>query len=249
MTRFRKWVGVLGVIAASSAVAGGGGSASPQATLDRLLGEYVATDGVRYSDWWHDDADVAALDRVVEGFAAMSPSDLPRDARLAYWINLYNAVTLKLVLDHYPIATVRHLAGPDTTPWKLELVTVEGRALSLDDIENAIIRPEFGEPRIHFALNCAARSCPPLRAEAFVAERLDVQLEEQTALFLGDPRENGVDDEGRLVVSRIFDWYGVDFEKAGGSVAGWVRTYLEGADPDSEIEFREYDWELNESSA
>lgn len=247
MGSLRNLALALAVTAALPASAGADEDGRPVRRFDRLLREYVADDGIRYSDWWHDARAVAALDEVVAGLAALRPSGMPDDARLAYWINLYNAVTLKVVLDHYPIATVRHLAGPDTGPWQWKLVTVEGRELSLDEIENAVLRPEFAEPRIHFALNCAARSCPPLRAEAYTAARLDEQLEEQTTRFLGDPRETAVDDEGRLVLSRIFDWYAEDFVKAAGSVAAWVRHYREDVGEDVVIGFRDYDWALNEA--
>jgi hypothetical protein len=243
----RSWHAWVMAAIAVSAVAAGEEEPSPQATYDRLLREYVSPDGVRWAAWAAADGDRAALSRVTEELAEMRPSGLPVDARLAYWINLYNALTLELVLEHYPVGSIREIGGPGGSPWKRDLVTVEGREVSLDEIENAILRVEFSEPRIHFALNCAARSCPPLRAEAFSAARLDEQLEEQTVRFLGDPRENGVDDEGRLHLSPVFEWYAADFENAAGSVAAWVRTYLDGAPEGAEIRYREYDWSLNEA--
>jgi hypothetical protein len=234
-------------IAVSAASSGEEEPNAAQATFDRLLREHVAADGVRWAAWAASERDRAALARAVTAFAGMRPSELPDHARLAYWINLYNALTLQLVLEHYPVGSIREIGGPEDSPWKRELVTVEGRELSLDQIENAILRREFSEPRIHFALNCAARSCPPLRAEAFDAERLDEQLEEQTVRFLRDPRQNGVDEEGRVHLSRVFEWYAADFAKAGGSVAAWVQTYLDGSAAGSEIRYREYDWALNDA--
>jgi hypothetical protein len=130
-------------------------------------------------------------------------------------------------------------------------VTVEGRELTLNDIENEIIRPEFAEPRIHFALNCAAVSCPPLRVGAYVGSRLDAQLEEQTRAFLGDPARNGLDERGRLRLSKILDWYEEDFEKDG-DLVDWVRPYVPAlaalpADADVDVKFHDYDWALNEA--
>ena len=236
----------IAVIAVSAASAGEE-EPSPQATYDRLLREHVSPDGVRWAAWAANDRDRAALSGAVHLFTEMRPSGLPDEARLAYWLNLYNALTLQLVLEHYPVGSIREIDGPGGSPWKRELVTVEGRELSLDEIENAILRVEFSEPRIHFALNCAARSCPPLRAEAFDAARLDEQLEEQTVRFLQDGRENDVDEEGRLHLSRVFEWYAADFEKAAGSVAAWVRGYVDRAVDGAEIRYREYDWALNEA--
>jgi hypothetical protein len=174
-----------------------------------------------------------------------------RDA-LAYWIDVYNAVTLNLVLENYPLESIKDLGGVLSSPWKRKLIVVEERELSLDEIENSIIRPSFREPRIHFALNCAAKSCPPLRAEAYTGERLDEQLEEQTIAFLWNPAENGLDEKGRLALSRIFDWYRSDFEEAAGSVVEFVRPYLpalQGEDPAEAVpvRYREYDWSLNEA--
>jgi len=235
-------------IAALAAVPVGAGGTDPFATLDRLLAEYVRDEGVRWAAWADHEGDRAALSDAVESLAAMRPSRMEEDARLAWWIDLYNALTLRLVLDHYPVASIREIDGPDGSPWRRKLVTVEGRELTLDEIENGIIRPEFRDPRVHFALYCAARSCPPLRPEAFVADRLDEQLEEQTDRFLRDPQRNGVDADGHLVLSRLFEWYAEDFEAAGGSVVGWVRSRLEGVPEGAEIEYREYDWALGEAA-
>jgi Protein of unknown function, DUF547 len=126
---------------------------------------------------------------------------------------------------------------------------VEGQELTLNDIENRIIRAHFDEPRIHFALNCASRSCPPLRAEAYTGAALDTQLGNQTKAFLGDPEQNRVEgDHYRL--SKLFDWYKGDFEKAAGSVQAFVRPYLEhGKDlgERAKVKHFDYDWSLNEA--
>lgn len=249
----------LGLLAATAgAPAAAPGVAPPDhAAYDALLAKYVARDGVRYAAWHAAGADRAALEAYLARLQEVDPSALAdsagggRDAALAYWINLYNAATLDLVLDGYPVRSIRDLGGDAGSPWRRTVVTVAGRSLSLDAIENDVIRPGFAEPRIHFALNCAARSCPPLRAEAYVPKRLDAQLEAQTRAFLADAARNRLEGDA-LVLSRIFDWYATDFERAAGSVPAWVRPYLPalaalppGAAP--AIRHADYDWSLNEA--
>lgn len=217
--------------------------------FDALLAKYVASDGVRYAAWKESEGDRRALEEYVATLAAAQPSGLPRYSRLAFWINAYNALTLDLVLDHYPVKSIKDIRSP----WKRKLITVEGREFSLDEIENDIIRKTWKEPRIHFALNCAARSCPPLRAEAYESLELDRQLEEQTAAFLADERFNFVDDGGRLHLSKILDWYREDFEAGGIDLVDWVRPHVPAlADAEggksSKVKFEGYDWALNEAS-
>jgi len=129
---------------------------------------------------------------------------------------------------------------------------VEGHELALDGIENDVIRKGWKEPRIHFALNCAAVSCPPLRAGAYGSPGLDEQLDEQTSAFLGSPAGAFLDDKGRLHLSKILDWYREDFEAGGTDLADWVRPYvpaLAGIEPGTEVKvtFEDYDWALNDA--
>ncbi|MBZ0267485.1 DUF547 domain-containing protein, partial [bacterium] len=222
--------------------------------FDALLKEYVRPGGVAYNAWTTNGKDHGALDRYVRTLESVPISDLgedeaARDGALAYWINLYNAATLRLVLEDYPVDSIKDLGGFLSSPWDRKLVTVEGTELTLNDIENRIIRAKFAEPRIHFALNCASRSCPPLRAGAFTGPELDTQLEEQTRAFLTDGKLNRVEgDHYRL--SKIFDWYKDDFEKAAGTVTAFVRPYLKaaGQDPgsDAKVKHVDYDWSLND---
>jgi len=234
-----------------------GGTVSPDPTeWNALLSRYVTPKGVRYAAWHAHAEDRDALARYLERLqaadvAALMTTSAGRKEALAYWINLYNAATVDLVLDGYPVKSIRDLGDAKTSPWERPVVTVQGRALTLDALENEVIRPEFREPRVHFALNCAAKSCPPLRAEAYVADRLEQQLEEQTKAFLADPASNAFDGERRLTLSRIFEWYAKDFE-ASGPVVAWVRRYVPGLGalpPDHPVEIRygEYDWSLNEA--
>lgn len=226
--------------------------------FNRLLGAYVSAEGVRYAAWSDNPTDLRALDDCVRDMAHTPVSELRQqdgsgDAELAYWINLYNAATLRLVLSQYPVESIKDIGNLITSAWERNVVKVDGELLSLNAIENEIIRKRFAEPRIHFALNCAARSCPPLRAEAFVADRLDEQLEEQTARFLSDRGSNSVDESGRLHLSKIFDWYKSDFRETSGSVPAWVKPYLPGFPdrPPDEVDWKanDYDWSLNEAPA
>jgi len=224
--------------------------------FDALLRRYVTDRGVDYARWARDEKDVQALQAYVEQLERVPVSALEEtpDGRahaMAYWIDLYNAATLRLVLDDYPVDSIRDLGSVFTSPWDRDVVTVEGSKLTLNAIENDVLRARFGDPRIHFALNCAARSCPPLRAEAYTGDGLDEQLEEQTRAFLHDPRAVRVEgDHYRL--SRIFEWYRADFEKAAGSVGAFLRAYLaeDGVKlpkDDAKAAYFDYDWSLNDA--
>ncbi len=240
---------LLGTAILPPTVTAGGGTATvDHADFDELLHRYVNGSGVRYAAWAASDDDRHRLETYLERMAAVAVSGLDRDERLAYWINLYNALTLNLVLGDYPVKSIKKISGL-RSPWKRELVTVEGRDLTLNGIENDVIRPEFGEPRIHFALNCAAISCPPLRGEAYAAAELDQQLEEQARTFLSDPDHNGFDSDGTLRVSKILEWYREDFEKSG-DLGEWLSAFIpELADRQepAKIRFHGYDWDLNEA--
>jgi uncharacterized membrane protein YdjX (TVP38/TMEM64 family) len=182
---------------------------------------------------------------------------LSRDERLAYWINVYNAYTVALINQRNERKSIRNINKvfgiPTKSPWAEPVVRAGGRVLSLDDVEHKIIRVEFGEPRIHVALVCAAMGCPPLRSEAYVAERLDAQLSEQVRRFLAQREKNRVDVAAKTVYgSPIFTWYREDF---GGTLKG-VGTFLApyASDPASAALLRsgdfswvdtDYDWSLN----
>lgn len=218
--------------------------------FDALLDVYVTDTGVRYDAWAEASEDVQALSRYVDELEAASPSDLDEPAALAYWINLYNATTVELVLSHYPVDSIKDIGGFLRSPWNKKLVVVEGEKLSLNAIENEIIRERFADARIHFALNCASVGCPPLAREAYRGATLNDQLDAVCQRTLEDPRWVRIEDD-RLLVSKIFDWYRGDFEAEAGSVIAFIARYradvktLVSADPD--IEHLHYDWSLNRS--
>ncbi len=195
-------------------------------------------------------------------------------AKVALWTNAYNALTLKAIIDHYPIkpGLISGIAYPDDSirqipgVWdRLEFLVMD-RRVTLNEIEHEILRPQFNEPRIHVALGCAAMGCPPLRPEPFTGERLDEQLDDQTRRFLGNPRQFRIDRErGVVYLSSIFQWFGEDFIPTYAPQEGFAghsdkeRTslnFVSGYLPpeqaeylrtgDYRIEYLDYDWSLNE---
>ncbi len=219
------------------------------ADFSRLLGTYVKGNLVDYPAWTAHADDAAALGCYVDQLAILDPAEWPADDALAYWINLYNAVTLRLILDNYPLDSIKDLGGfMKKSPWKRELVTVGEQDLTLNNIENDIIRPGFGDPRIHFALNCASVGCPPLNHEAFVPDRISEQLDAACKLAMNHDQWVRVTGN-KLELTKIFDWYGEDFTADGGSVLDFIKRYRTGSWPADEpkISFMSYDWSLNEA--
>lgn len=200
----------------------------------------------------------AGLDGVLEALARPTAAEFDtwtEPQQIAFLLNLYNAATLKLVVDHYPVTSIRKIGGWLRGPWKQRVVRFWGATETLDHVEHEILRRRYREPRIHFALVCAARGCPALRADPYVAERLDAQLDEQGREFLGDRARNRVDAASRtLWLSPIFNWFGEDFTAGGASLSEWVRPYLPAADAAAlqsgtfRVRFTDYDWSLNERS-
>lgn len=185
-----------------------------------------------------------------------NPETLTGDEKLAFWINAYNAFTIRYVLDKYPIKSLMnklsYVTGGGT--FKTKFIEINGRKYSLNDIENDIIRP-MGDPRIHFALVCGAKSCPPLRAEAYVAGRLSEQMNEQGRLFMSQPDKNRFDlDKNEIAISKIFDWFKDDFRKHGKSELEFISAFLPPEQAQKllaraatiKVKYTEYDWDLNE---
>ena len=196
-----------------------------------------------------------ALDAYLGAVQAVSKeqySAFSEPEQLAFLINAYNAFTLKLIIDHYPVTSIRKIGGLFGSPWKMKFFSFLGEQQHLDGIEHGMIRKQFQEPRIHFAVNCASIGCPNLALEAYTAEKLNSQLARAARDFLADENRNYF-KPGRVVLSKIFDWYGDDFRKNGNTLEEFLITYF----PDSDqarttlsgphkITFSEYDWRLNE---
>ncbi len=234
-----------------------------------LLSRVVVDDRVDYAALA---ADRAPLDRYLDSLAAVTPPALQaasREDRLAFWINAYNACMLRLVVDHYPIrrervglfqrARIVAAGYPENSVWQIRDVfsrdhcRIAGADRSQDEIEHEIIRPEFQEPRIHFAVNCAALSCPVLWPEAYEGSRLDEQLDRAVFRLMGTPNHFRIEigTPATLHLNRVLDWYSEDF----GGVEGLKRffgDYLSGRDrelviaSDTRVRFFEYDWTLND---
>ncbi|WP_419168254.1 DUF547 domain-containing protein [Halobacteriovorax sp.] len=170
-----------------------------------------------------------------------------QDQKIAFWINAYNAYTIKVVLKNYPVKSIRDISSGwfSTGPWKIKFIKLLGNKVSLDNIEHDIIRKQFYEPRIHFAVNCASIGCPSLLQEAFVADKLDSQLDKAAQNFLHNKSKNYLKGN-TLYLSKIFKWYGSDFNQGYGSFKKYVVKVLGLSNREYEVEFNEYDWNLNE---
>ncbi len=207
---------------------------------DILLKKHVDEEGM--VDYRGFKKDSAALNAYLDMLATHLPGpQTGREERLAYYINLYNAATVKLILDHYPLKSIRDIGHP----WDKKWIPLGGELLSLGHIEHKILR-KMGEPRIHFAINCASYSCPKLLNEAFTVARLEAQLEMATTSFIRDTTRNHIGTDA-LELSQIFQWYKADFTE-GGSLIEYIRPYAPNPiNPDAKISYRKYDWSLNEN--
>lgn len=201
-------------------------------------------------------ASPAELDAYLTELSSVKATDFakwPRDQRLAFLLNAYNAFTVKIVVDHYPVKSIKDIGGLLGSPWKRKFVPLLGRTISLDDLEHVWIRPEYDEPRIHFAVVCASVGCPRLQREAFRATDLDAQLATATREFLGDRRWNRVTPKA-VEVSSIFKWYGSDWGDSK-ALRTFLATGLELSDPirkdflagEIPLKFTSYDWSLNDA--
>ncbi len=201
-----------------------------------------------------------ALEGYLDGLAAVRPEDFqrwPKNERLAFLINAYNAWTVELILTAWPgLDSIKDLGGLFSSPWKKAFIPLLGRTRSLDDIEHGMIRARgaYDDPRIHFAVNCASIGCPALRPEAYAGDRLDAQLDDAARRFLADRSRNRLVD-GKLRVSSLFKWYGGDFSRAGGVpgfLAGQAQALgLSEAQAGAlrkgvlQLDYLDYDWGLN----
>ena len=219
----------------------------------RFLANYLVSgnDGINRVAYGRvDAAGRSLLDAYIAMLEASPVSHLSRPEQLAYWINLYNAVTTRVVLQHYPVRSIRTINGGlfGTGPWDEKLVTVEGERLSLNDIEHGIVRPIWRDPRIHYALNCASISCPKLQPIAFTAGNVERLLDQAARDYVNDPRGARIVD-GRLIVSSIYAWYREDFGPGETAVLDHLRHYAKPQLAAELAPFRKpdddsYDWSL-----
>ena len=214
------------------------------AQFDALLKAHVDEQGL--VDYRALKAKPDDLKAYLDTLAAVSAEDYETwtpPQRLAFAFNLYNASTLQLIVDHYPIKSIRDIGTRFRGPWKQPAVRFRGSTITLDALEHGYLRKEYNEPRLHLALVCAAKGCPPLRREAYVAERLDAQLDDQSRKYLGSSRGLQLDRaNGEARISAIFQWYGKDFPSVAAFVAKHSGESLDGL----KIRYLDYDWSLNE---
>jgi hypothetical protein len=219
------------------------------ATWDKLLKKHVKNGLVDYNGFA---TDVKQLDRYLETLEKIDISTYNREQKLAFWINAYNAFTVKLILDHYPIKSIRKIINP----WGKRFCKAAGQTLSLDDIEHKILRQKFNEPRIHFAVVCAGIGCPDLQSFAFQPGKLNDQLALAARQFFASPKHFYIKENGDTIIihiSKIFSWFGKDFGKTKKERAAFMLPYLEQSPAEKlkkaaslDFKYLPYDWKLNE---
>ena len=213
-----------------------------------LLEQHVDDQGV--VDYQGFLRDSAKLNTYLRLLADAPPANNTRAEQLAYWINAYNAFTIKLVIDHYPISSIKEIKRGIpfvNSVWDIKWIRIGGRLYDLNDIEHGILRKKFDEPRIHFAINCASVSCPTLLAKAFEANRLEEQLDFVARRFVNDTSRNQL-QAGDVHLSKIFKWYKGDFTK-NMSLAAYINQYSSVKISEVEkIRYKKYNWTLNDKA-
>lgn len=226
---------------------------------DKVLKDYTVRQGKQvYFKYKKLQKDSSPLDKYLTQLEALSEKEFTtfsQDQKLAFWLNAYNAYTIKLILDNYPLKSIKDInfswlkfANNDWFtfgPWGKKFFKLFGKDMNLDNIEHDNIRKKFKEPRIHFAVNCASMGCPSLHQEAFVGAKLDTQLEMAAMNFLTNKKKNYLKD-GTLYVSKIFKWYGTDFDEKHGTCIEYVIKTLKLPAKNYKVGLTEYDWKLND---
>lgn len=205
---------------------------------DALLRKYVTANGkVNYAGLKKDNA---ALESYLGGLTRNPvQDDWSRNEKMTYWINAYNAFTVKLIVDNYPVTSIMKLHNGKA--WDVKWIQLGKQTYSLNNIENDILRPKYKDARIHFAVNCAAESCPPLLNRAFTADQLDRQLEQQAKAFINSAKYNSINTNS-VAISKIFEWYAGDF----GNIIDYLNQYSDTKiNAGATVKYQEYDWGLN----
>lgn len=237
-----KWV----LLVAVAGLPAGGFAREFDATharFDAVLKAHVAEGRVDYKAL---KAAPEELDAYLDELAAMPEAQFkawPESSQIAFLVNLYNAATLKLIVDHYPVKSIKDIGSLFKGPWDQPVVRLFGQTITLNNLEHDNLRKDYHEPRLHMALVCAAKGCPPLRSEAYVGERLDEQLTDQSRIYLASPTGlvlNRAKNEAHI--SSIFKWYGKDFPSVPAFVARYSGHNVDGL----KIRYLDYDWSLNE---
>lgn len=213
-----------------------------------ILKKHVSSGRFNYSALQQDSTELNAYLKLLETNPP-NTKHWSEHERLAYWINAYNAFTLRLVIRNYPLKSIRDIAGSIpfvNSVWDIAFIKIGDKTYGLNDIEHGILRYQFKEPRIHFAINCASVSCPNLRPEAYTAKDLEKQLQEQAIEFLSDTSKNKI-SANEVQLSKIFRWFGGDFETENNDKMAYIEGLI-GMKFSSEVsvDYMDYDWSLNE---
>lgn len=212
---------------------------------DSLLRQHVTADGkVDYKGFIKDSVQ---FNQYLALLSHHHPNDKhwSREEQFAYWINAYNAFTIKLILDHYPVKSIKDIKNGIpfvNTVWDIKFIHIEDRTYDLNNIEHGILRPKFKDPRVHMAVNCASISCPALQNHAYTADKLNEQLDEAATEFINNDNKNKITPQ-KAQLSKIFDWYSGDFD----SVRDFINQYSKvKITKDTKIEYLDYNWNLND---
>ncbi|MEZ8966547.1 DUF547 domain-containing protein [Vibrio breoganii] len=215
-----------------------------QILLDSYLVERGENTLFRYASVT--DKDKQALKAYVSSLAGIDPRQYSQAEQYAYWVNLYNALTVDLILDNYPVKSITKLGGLFSFgPWGEEIIEVAGKPLSLNDIEHRILRPIWQDPRTHYAVNCASLGCPNLQAQAFTADNTEQLLEQSAHAFINSGKGAKLSN-GKLQLSSIYDWFAVDFDGEQGVLRHLAKYRSDLTGFEGKVSF-DYDWKLNKA--
>ena len=220
------------------------------AIWDSLLQKHVDADGwVNYEGFARDSVSLNAYTDLLSNH---HPNDKywSEEERLAYWINAYNAYTVALIVDHFPVLSIKDIRNGVpfvNSVWDIKFIQIEGAVYDLNNIEHSILRKEFEEPRIHFAINCASVSCPELLNQAYWPDQIEKQLEEAAIRFINDENRNDLESENPRI-SKIFRWFGGDFKIDGRGVVDYINRYAEPRLVDKNVGYLDYNWQINDIS-
>lgn len=217
---------------------------------DQLVKKHVKDDGfVDYKGFIRDSME---LNRYLDQLSAVHPDDKSwsRNEQMAYWINAYNAFTIRLIVRNYPVESIKDIKKGIAfvnSVWDIKFIKIQGFTYDLNNIEHNILRPVFKDARVHAAINCASYSCPRLRPEAYTSEKLDSQLEDAMKKFLADPLRNKITAD-KAEISEIFKWFKGDFDRDAGSLIAYINKFSTQKITDkTELKYLNYNWTLNEA--
>lgn len=260
MERLRQLLLLAGLV---TTFACNGPALAGDADFDALLSNYVVAgaDGVNrvdYARWKASPADLQHLDGYIDELGRRAPSRMARNEAFVFWVNLYNAMTLKVILDKYPVVSIRDIKSDNLFdpkayqgPWRTKRVSVEGRGYSLDDIEHDVLRPVFKDPRVHYAVNCASLGCPNLQRRPWRAAALDADLDAAARAYVNHPRGVTALADNSIRVSSLYKWFAADFGSDEAGLVAHLRSYAAPAlsamlTKRPSISGHDYDWSLND---